>query len=315
MAKKIIVFALCTSLLCGCSNVMWGTGSGKADHMDTSVGSSMVYTDSERDNFLKDFYQLLYAFTYYNDDGEYKMELRDENDETIEVITLEEYNNRMKDMLSTWEKADMYYTEEYLDTGEIKNDIYYKKDYDLIVSYSEKKPNRYYKALINDTGRIAKGYEQFIEDMRSSTDLLYNDCNAGGKYTRLDFSNKEYTFLRDFPYHYNSGITFHLNHMPVRISLHFDDDKPVKAYISYMKVKDFDNKLDDETKAELITALEKAGFENSAAIVNEAAKTVESNEVSASVGKYNLKYLDTSEAPGYWKEDCIIGKGVIIISP
>ena len=303
MAKKVIIPILCITLLCGCSNIRWGR---KVDISESSV----VYTDEKRDNYLTECYSLLNASIYENTDGSsgYEMHILDENGNTAETITMEEYNRRVKDFLSTWEKTDMYIIMPYTGTEKRRYDIYYNREYDLLTM----RPNYYSSMLCNDTGRIAKGWEKFIEDMRSSTGFMYNDCSAGGKYTRLDFSNIEYGILRDFPYHYNS-IKMNIRHLPVRVSLYFEGEKPVKAYISYMKVKDFDNKMDEETKEKLASALEKAGFEDSALIVNEAAKTVESNEVSPSAGKYKLKHLDTTEAAGYWKEDLITGKGVIVI--
>ncbi len=314
MAKKVIAMILCMALLCGCSNVMWGTSGSKIDSTDTSYGGSMVYTDKKRDDYLTECYKLLTAPIYEDVNGSSGNEVHilDENGNTAEAISIEEYDRRVKEFLSTWEKTDMYYTVPYLGTEKRRYDIYYNREYDLLTGQSDMKLNYYSSMLCNDTGRIAKGWETFIEDMRSSTGFMYNDCSAGGKYTRLDFSNIEYAFLRDFPYHYNDSIEMHISHLPVRISLYFEGEKPVKAYISYMKVKGFDNKIDEETKEKLTSALEKAGLEDSALIVNEAAKTVESNEVSPSAGKYKLMHLDTTESTGYWKEDFITGKGVIL---
>ncbi len=316
MAKKVIIPILCITLLCGCGNISWGRDGYKDKKVDIS-DSSVVYTDEKRDEYLTECYQLLNA-PIYEDTGSsfrYEAHILDENGYTTETIPLDEYNGRVNEFLSTWEKTDMYYIAPYSGTEKERYDVYYNREYDLIADRGDTDFKGYYNArLCNDTGRIAKGHEAFIEDMRSSTGLMYNDCSAGGKYTRLDFSNIEYGFLRDFPYHYN-GIEVHISHLPVRVSLYFEGEKPVKAYISYMKVKNLDNKMDEETKTALVKALEKAGFEDCALIVNEAAKAVESNNISPSAGKYKLLHLDTSEPIGYWKEDFLTGKGVIAVQP
>ncbi len=313
MAKKVIIPILCMALLSGCGNIRWGGEGYKDKRVDISE-SSEVYTDEKRDEYLTECYKLLNAPRYENADGSgYEVHIPDKNGNTAETISLEEYNERVKEFLGTWEKTDMYYMAPYSDAEKNRYDVYYNREYDLLTDNRDIKLYDYYDAtLYNDQGRIAKGREQFIEDMRSSTGFMYNDCSAGGKYTRLDFSNIEYGILRDFPYHYNS-IKMNISHLPVRVSLYFDGEKPVKAYISYMKVDDFDNKMDEETKTALVTALEKAGFEDCALIVNEAAKAVESNNINAAAGKYKLNYLDTTEPIGYWKEDFIIEKGVVVV--
>ena len=316
MAKKVIIPILCITLLCGCGNISWGRGY-KDKRVDISE-SSVVYTEEKRDEYLTKCYELLNAPIYENEDRSvgYVAHILDENGNTAETIDIEEYGRRVNEFLSTWEKTDMYYMAPYSGTEKRRYDVYYNREYDLIADRVDTDFGGYYNArLCNDTGRIAKGWETFIEDMRTSTGFVYNDCSAGGKYTRLDFSNMEYAFLRDFPYHYNGLTEVHISHLPVRVSLYFEGEKPVKAYISYMKVGGFDNKMDDETKERLITALEKAGFEDCALIVNEAAKAVESNNISPSAGKYKLLHLDTTESTGYWKEDFIIGKGVIAAQP